>query len=883
MRLSNAPLTVKLTVYSGLVIAVLLSVAAALLSRQTSNALESEVERQLVDQTTLAKSMIATYSESVASNTRQLLRTLESGIEGGISVQKQDGDAVPTVLHGDVAFNGRTDEVDKFTSITGAFATVFVRSGDDFIRVSTSLKNDKGERATGTALAKEHPALAKLLRNEEYVGPAKLFGKDFMTMYHPLLDGEGKVVGALFVGLDISSTLVALKSEILSIKLGKTGYFYALDARSGANYGQLVIHPAQEGNNILAAKDSDGREFIKEILEKKEGLIRYPSINAALNETEPRVKVVSYTYLPEWQWVIAGGAYVDEITEVARSVRNYTVAGGVVLIVALAIALYVLSLKLVGRPLGGEPIDAADAVRRIANGDLSRDVVVKAGDTHSLMFALHSMQESLRAIVGDMRKVVDAAANRGDFGVKMDANGKQGFMKDLSVLLNQLSDVTDGGLKDVTRVAKALADGDLSQTIEKSYPGLFGQTGAGVNQTVTALNAVVEEIHTIVDAANRGDFSSRIDLSGKQGYTRTLGDLLNQLSDVTDNGLKDIRRVAEALATGDFTQSITQQYPGVFGQTTGDMNATVANLQRLVSEIKTSVDAINTAAKEIAAGNTDLSSRTEEQASSLEETSSSMEELSSAVKNNAENARQANEQAGNAQAIAVRGGEVVGQVVETMGAIHQSSSKIADIIGVIDGIAFQTNILALNAAVEAARAGEQGRGFAVVATEVRNLAQRSAAAAKEIKGLISDSVSKVEVGNRLAATAGETMDEVVASIRKVTKAVTEITEASHEQSGGIEQVSKAVSQMDEVTQQNAALVEQAAAAAESLEEQAEQLTRAVAAFRIAANDSPVISHSPARLSAPAASPARPASPVSRLGRKPLAALPPSLNDEWKEF
>jgi methyl-accepting chemotaxis protein len=465
----------------------------------------------------------------------------------------------------------------------------------------------------------------------------------------------------------------------------------------------------------------------------------------------------------------------------------------------------------------------------------------------------------------------------------MDANGKQGFMKDLSVLLNQLSDVTDGGLKDVTRVAKALADGDLSQTIEKSYPGLFGQTGAGVNQTVTALNAVVEEIHTIVDAANRGDFSSRIDLSGKQGYTRTLGDLLNQLSDVTDNGLKDIRRVAEALATGDLTQSITQQYPGVFGQTTGDMNATVANLQRLVSEIKTSVDAINTAAKEIAAGNTDLSSRTEEQASSLEETSSSMEELSSAVKNNAENARQANEQAGNAQAIAVRGGEVVGQVVETMGAIHQSSSKIADIIGVIDGIAFQTNILALNAAVEAARAGEQGRGFAVVATEVRNLAQRSAAAAKEIKGLISDSVSKVEVGNRLAATAGETMDEVVASIRKVTKAVTEITEASHEQSGGIEQVSKAVSQMDEVTQQNAALVEQAAAAAESLEEQAEQLTRAVAAFRIAANDSPVISHSPARLSAPAASPARPASPVSRLGRKPLAALPPSLNDEWKEF
>ena len=245
---------------------------------------------------------------------------------------------------------------------------------------------------------------------------------------------------------------------------------------------------------------------------------------------------------------------------------------------------------------------------------------------------------------------------------------------------------------------------------------------------------------------------------------------------------------------------------------------------------------INTASQEIAVGNQDLSSRTEQQASSLEETASSMEQLTVTVKQNADGSRQANELASGAQQVAKKGGAVVAQVVETMGAIHQSSSRIADIIGVIDGIAFQTNILALNAAVEAARAGEQGRGFAVVATEVRNLAQRSAAAAKEIKGLIADSVDKVENGTKLVDQAGRTMEEIVAAIGHVATIMTDIASASQEQSTGIQQVGMAVAQMDEVTQQNAALVEEAAAAAESLEEQALTLLQAVSAFRLNEGD-----------------------------------------------
>ena len=256
------------------------------------------------------------------------------------------------------------------------------------------------------------------------------------------------------------------------------------------------------------------------------------------------------------------------------------------------------------------------------------------------------------------------------------------------------------------------------------------------------------------------------------------------------------------------------------------------SLSRVVGEVRQGTDTIATASSEIAAGNMDLSSRTEQQASSLEETAASMEELTSTVKQNADNARQANQLALSASGVAVKGGSVVAQVVDTMSAINASSRKIVDIIGVIDGIAFQTNILALNAAVEAARAGEQGRGFAVVAAEVRNLAQRSAAAAKEIKTLIGDSVDKVEEGSKQVAQAGKTMEEIVGSVKRVTDIMGEIAAASQEQTLGIEQINQSITQMDQVTQQNAALVEEAAAAAQSLQEQASGLSQVVSVFKL---------------------------------------------------
>jgi methyl-accepting chemotaxis protein len=307
--------------------------------------------------------------------------------------------------------------------------------------------------------------------------------------------------------------------------------------------------------------------------------------------------------------------------------------------------------------------------------------------------------------------------------------------------------------------------------------------------------------------------------------------------------------IAQTVAAGDLTSQIAVRGSDETSMLLAALKSMNDNLAAIVGQVRAGTDTMSTASQEIAAGNLDLSSRTEEQAGSLEETASSMEELTSTVKQNADNARQANSLAASASAVAGKGGAVIASVVDTMDAINASSKKIVDIISVIDGIAFQTNILALNAAVEAARAGEQGRGFAVVATEVRNLAQRSAAAAKEIKTLISDSVAKVESGSQLVDQAGQTMSEVVDSVRRVSDIIGEITTASREQSMGIEQINQAIIQMDGVTQQNAALVEESAAAADSLQGQAAALAEVVATFVLIQNQGKVPARAPLRVGA----------------------------------
>ena len=349
--------------------------------------------------------------------------------------------------------------------------------------------------------------------------------------------------------------------------------------------------------------------------------------------------------------------------------------------------------------------------------------------------------------------------------------------------------------------------------------------------------------------------------------------------------IRDAVSVAETVASGDLTRTIEAHSKDETGALLRALRHMNDSLVGIVSQVRGGTDTIATASREISAGNLDLSARTEQQAGALEETAASMEELTTTVRQNADNARQANQLAIAASEVATQGGAVVGEVITTMGAINDSSQRIADIIGVIDGIAFQTNILALNAAVEAARAGEQGRGFAVVASEVRNLAQRSAAAAKEIKELITASVANVDAGTKLVDQAGSTMEQVVGSIRRVTDIMAEITSASQEQTGGIEQVNSAIAQMDQVTQQNAALVEEAAAAASSMQDQAAKLAEVVSVFKLDRAHDLALPAAPAK-----AAPVRPALPRAAAPAVKAASAKPArkpakqpVEADWEEF
>jgi methyl-accepting chemotaxis protein-2 (aspartate sensor receptor) len=593
----------------------------------------------------------------------------------------------PVLRAGAEPINLNFDRVDEFTARTGVTATVFARSGRDFLRISTSLKKEDGSRAIGTMLDHEHPGYKVLLEGHAYRGPAVLFGRNYATSYEPIRDSDGQVTGVLYVGIDITQDLEVLKQKIRSLKLRQSGYFYVLDGRPGPGFGTAVIHPKAEGANLLAVKDAGGHEVVREMLEKKQGTLRYVQHGADAGEV-----IAVYSYFPGWNWLIVGETPVREAFEVSDILRGELFLGAVLIALILSVLLY-------------------QTLKRTITRRLSRAV----------------------------------------------------------------------------RYARQVASGDLSTRIRSRH----------VDET---------------------------------------GQLLTSLDDMADS------------------------------------------LSNIVSGVRVAADSIHQTAKQLRAGNVDLSQRTEEQASSLEETAASMEELTGTVKQNSENAREANELAQHASKVATRGGELVGQVVATMSEIQVSSKRIADIVAVIDSIAFQTNILALNAAVEAARAGEQGRGFAVVASEVRSLAQRSADSAKEVKQLIFSSVERVDNGGKLVAQAGATMDEIVTAVKHVSELMAGIAEASSQQSSGIQEINQTISVMEQVTQQNAALVEEATASAEQLRRLAENLVTAVSVFKVPQS---------ARTAAPtdadgADAPRRRSSRALGAPASP-AKVPHGGEGEWEEF
>ncbi|QBN87390.1 methyl-accepting chemotaxis protein [Xanthomonas oryzae pv. oryzae] len=686
-------------------------------------------------------------------------------------------------------------------------------------------------------------------------------------------------IGTQLRNLVLPTTAEDNQKFVAEIQSARADYSKARD--------ELYAMPTTEQGNALRANIDKHRNEVKPLNTKVIDLANAGQSDEALS----LMMTKSAPAMQRWQDAIgqnitlqdkSAAAAADAAFKSMDESRKLLIAGSL-LVVLLSGALGLLITRSLTQPLSR----ATRAAESIANGKLDNDVDTQFNDeTGRLLKAMSKMQLQLHNLISaqaDMAK----RHEEGQISFRMDAGA---FPGDFGSMANDTNALVASHIKlkmQTLHLIERYAIGDLSEDMPQ-LPGEKGAITAAMNQVKQNLATMNTEIKQLAQAAANGDFTARGNAEQFQFDFRVMVESLNTLMATADGNLQSLSGLLQSIAAGDLTARMSGDFHGVFAQMRDDANATATQLAEIVNGIKQSAVSIKGAASEIASGNQDLSQRTEQQAASLEETAASMEELTSTVKQNAENARQANQLAIGAASVASQGGEIVGKVVQTMSGIEASSKKIADIISVIDGIAFQTNILALNAAVEAARAGEQGRGFAVVASEVRTLAQRSSGAAKEIKELIDDSVQRVTDGSVLVHSAGTTMGEIVASVQRVTDIMGEISAASQEQSAGIEQVNQTVTQMDETTQQNAALVEEATAAARAMEEQAQQLTEAVALFRLS-NDvqtltgaAPAVRHPAAKRPAAASKPATKSQVRPQPARTTLAAVA-SNESNWAEF
>ncbi|MBR8181275.1 Cache 3/Cache 2 fusion domain-containing protein [Burkholderia ambifaria] len=652
-QLGRVSVGARLAALACALVALLFTVFAWTLAHFAGQQLAEEAHLRIVDKEQSIRAMVDLFDKALTAEANRSMSLFASFLPADFSLDPArtvdiGGVPAPTLFAGGQPLDLDYAIPDQFLKKSGAIATIFARDGDDFVRITTSLKKQDGARAVGTKLDRAGPAYAPLVAGRSYTGLAKLFGRPYITQYKPVTDATGRVIGALFVGLDIGTELKLVEDGIRSLKIGDNGYYFVLDASQGASRGTFVVHPDAAGQPA-----DDKRAPYAQMLAAGEGRLAYTSTDPAAHDGGPTAKFVSFTTIPQWQWLVGGIALDDELLATMRATRNRFLMIGAVLVAAFATLFVIVVRRVVSRPLEA----AARASERYAAGDLSV-------------------------------RIRDGAAAHGSAGN--------------------------------------------------------------------------DEIGRLVQAVD---------------------------------GIGD-------------------------------------GLARIVAQVRNSSADIAHGTVGIAAGSGDIAARIATQASSVEQTAASMEQITAAVQQSAEHAAQANALVADASAAATNGDAAVQRVVATMDDIGRATRRIAEITGAIEGIAFQTNILALNAAVEAARAGEHGKGFAVVAAEVRALAQRSAAAVKEIDALSTESSTTVEQGYRIADAARGTMRDIVARVDQVRTLIGEISAASREQSTGIEQVNLAVTQIGEATQQNATLIADAERAAVALRDQAAQLSDAVSVFRL---------------------------------------------------
>ncbi len=806
---------------------------ALVIYRQAASSYQARVEANLAIATSLMHDSVLLYDRGLAESTQDMARLFQAVMPAGeaaldpVRRLKVAGCSVPQLLLGGQPFVLDDTSVDRFATATGGVATVFVRDGDEFVRVATSLRNEGGERVLGTRLDHQHPAYARVMAGESYTGPARLFGKDYMTAYTPLKSAEGVTVGIAFVGQDQAEGLATLKTSLRESTLGREGYFMAIDTRPGATFGKVIASASGEGTLLgerIAAEDADALQALLEGRMQSARLKLRPADGAG----GAREYFIAAQPHAGWHWLVLGAEPVSVVQDMLRGLLMEVAPG-----CALALLVIVATTTLAMRRWLAIPLrEAGQVALDVAAGRLDRSIPQRRLDeVGQLMASMRQMQSTLRAFAAAQD---DMAARHveGTISHRIETSTFDGAFRSIAEGTNALVNAHIQTKMGMVAHVQAYATGDLSCAMDP-LPGEKAVVSDAVNGVRARLRAINEEIKRLVAAAATGDFSARGDTMAFDNDFRVMIEGLNRLMTTADHNLAALSDLLRNLARGDLRSRIEGDFQGVFAGMRDDANATVDSLVAIIADIQYASGAVAAAAAEIATASEDLSRRTEQQAANLEESAASMEEMTAAVQRSAGHAQRAERLALHASTVATQGGEAVDQVERTMAGIVASSKRVAAITEVIDGIAFQTNILALNAAVEAARAGEQGRGFAVVASEVRSLAQRSADAAREIRTLIDASVVQVGEGSVQAGQAGQTLHDVVAAVTELGMAISAIALSSREQAAGIEQVNQGIVQMDGVTQQNAALVEENTASAHAMAEQAQSLRQATARFVLA--------------------------------------------------
>lgn len=621
---------------------------------------------------------------------------------------------------------------------------------------------------------------------------------------------------------------------------GDNGYFF-LYSRDGTVV-MLAPKPELEGQNKIDLKDPNGVFVIQELVNVTAngngGFVSYHWDRPGDDKPVPKV---SYAIgFQPWDYFIGTGNYETDIySQVAELLKREV---STVILSAFIFFSLIWALIMLGRNTLAQIMSVKSNLESFAEGDFSHDINVYGNDEFTLMQqSMVQVQTNMKATLNELGDTIDSA-RAGDLASRVSLDDKNGFYLKISQSVNELVEISENVVDDTSRIFAAMSNGNLNERIEKDYHGSFNKLKQDANATIEKINQVINvELQSVVDSASNGDLGRRISLDDKDGFYNTLSTGLNTMVDSVERLFSDMAVVLEAMSNGNLTQPITNEYPGSFNTLKEDTNKTIETVNKIVVQLLSVADALSDGAKNIDQGNNELSNRTESQAAALEETASSMEQISSTVSDNASNTQHADSLACSARERAEKGDIVVSQAITAMNDISAASSKISEIIGVIDELAFQTNLLALNASVEAARAGEQGRGFAVVADEVRNLAGRSATAAREIKDLIEDSASKVDVGFKLVNDTGETLAEILGSVKEVETVIGQISLKGEEQSSGVKQVNQAIMGLDVATQQNAALAQEASTSARTMKTSTDEMRSLIGFFQVCHDSGKVFS------------------------------------------